>query len=317
MLNISRMWLALTLLTLVPLGHAKDDFKIRFAESPGKVSITVAERPLATYYYQDTITTRPYFAHVYTPAGIQVTRSHPPDPKELQDHGPMHPGIWLAFGDLSGHDSWRLKAKIAHRGFLERPHITEDTGRFTVQNEYLSEDEHALICTETCRYTFANLPAGWLIITESSFKSDNNDFYFGDQEEMGLGIRLPSAIREDGGNGRILNSRGLTTADKTWGQPAAWCDYSGTIDDTVVGVTLMASPHNARESWWHNRGYGFFACNLFGRQAMQQGPPSKLLVKRGEVFHLGYAILLHSSPHGKTIDHAQAFQAYRTIVNSR
>lgn len=297
--------------------HAKDNFKIHFAESPGKVIITVAKQPLATYCYQDTITTRPYFAHVYTPAGIQITRNHPPGHDELQDHGPMHPGIWLAFGDLNGNDSWRLKAKVAHRGFLEKPQVTKNTGHFTVQNEYLSEDERTPVCTETCRYTFTNLPTGWLIVMESDFKSDLGDFYFGDQEEMGLGIRLPSAIREDGGNGRILNSQGLTTANKTWGQPAAWCDYSGTINDTMVGVTLMASPHNIRDSWWHNRGYGFFACNLFGRHAMRQGTPSKISVKRGETFHLGYGLLLHSSPHGKTIDHAQAFQAYRKIVDSR
>jgi hypothetical protein len=32
----------------------------------------------------------------------------------------------------------------------------------------------------------------------------------------------------------------LKTAKSTWGQPAEWCDYSGTVDGQRVGIVLMA-----------------------------------------------------------------------------
>jgi len=59
----------------------------------------------------------PYFANVYSPEGTKVTRNHPPREGDAADHLTMHPGIWLAFGELSSQDYWRNKARIEHRRF--------------------------------------------------------------------------------------------------------------------------------------------------------------------------------------------------------
>ena len=41
---------------------------------------------------------------------MQVTRHHPPiEGQDRVDHGTFHPGIWMAFGDISGSDYWRLE----------------------------------------------------------------------------------------------------------------------------------------------------------------------------------------------------------------
>ena len=45
------------------------------------------------------------------PAG-EVTRTHPPGDGDATDHATMHPGVWLAFGNISGEDFWRNKARI-------------------------------------------------------------------------------------------------------------------------------------------------------------------------------------------------------------
>ena len=71
---------------------------VGFESGPGRLVISIGGRPLATYFYADQVTTRPYFAHVHAPTGVQVTRNHPPKPSDLQDHATLHPGIWLAFG---------------------------------------------------------------------------------------------------------------------------------------------------------------------------------------------------------------------------
>ena len=79
------------------------------------------------------------------------------------------------------------------------------------------------------------------------------------------------------------------------GQPAEWCDYSGTVDGRRIGLTLMADPKNFRPGWWHNRDYGVCVANPFGRDAMKQGAKSAVTVKRGEDFHLRFGAAIHSS----------------------
>lgn len=79
----------------------------------------------------------------------------------------------------------------------------------------------------------------------------------------------------------------------------------------------MASSDNLRESWWHNRDYGVFVANLFGRKAMRQGPPSKIIVEKGESFHLGYGILLHASDGEDGPDLTRAYEAYKSIIQGK
>ena len=58
----------------------------------------------------------------------------------------------------------------------------------------------------------------------------------------------------------------------------------------------MAAPSNFRQSWWHNRDYGVFVANPFGRAAMKQGAKSTLRVRRGQPFRIVFAALLHDRP---------------------
>ena len=50
---------------------------------------------------------------------------------------------------------------------------------------------------------------------EAVFRSEK-DFYFGDQEESGLAIRVASPLRVSGGNGTILNNRGDRNGAEIW-----------------------------------------------------------------------------------------------------
>jgi hypothetical protein len=76
--------------------------------------ITHGGKPVATYVFRDEKILRPYFAQVHAPDGTQVTRHHPPRPGiDAVDHDTMHPGIWLAFGDIGGVDFWRNKGRVA------------------------------------------------------------------------------------------------------------------------------------------------------------------------------------------------------------
>src|SRR6188472_2424578 len=89
------------------------DAKVALVQGDGRIAVVIDGMPVAMYCYKDKATLRPYFAHVRTLDGIQVTRHHPPvQGHDLTDHDTLHPGIWLAFGDINGLDFWRNKAQI-------------------------------------------------------------------------------------------------------------------------------------------------------------------------------------------------------------
>ncbi|KPL10391.1 hypothetical protein AMJ85_05885, partial [candidate division BRC1 bacterium SM23_51] len=183
---------------------------VALAQEPGKVLLKIGGDPVATYVYTDEKIPRPYFAHVRAPGGIQVTRNHPPiEGKDATDHATYHPGIWMAFGDIGGSDYWRNKAGVVHEGFEQEPTGGPGKGSFAVRNAYLSQgDAKKVNCREVCRYTLVVRPSGYLLIWDSTFTADAKEFYFGDQEEMGLGVRVATPITEKAG-GTILNANGL------------------------------------------------------------------------------------------------------------
>lgn len=264
----------------------------RSSETANRLVISHDGQAVAEFVFQDEKIARPYFANVHAPGGSQVTRNHPPVAgTDAMDHDTMHPGIWLAFGDINGADFWRNKGRIEHVRFTEPPAARD--GRLTFATECrLRSAEGRTLCSLTNRFTLTAPSNAWLLVWDAAFRSEDGDFSFGDQEEMGFGARVATAITEKNG-GLITSSTGQKTAKATWGQPADWCDYSGVAAGRPIGLTLMADPRNFRPSWWHNRDYGVFVANPFGREAMKQGAKSAVTIKRGEDFRLRFGAAIH------------------------
>ncbi|MPY90412.1 MAG: hypothetical protein GEU99_21135 [Luteitalea sp.] len=285
---------------------------VTFRHEPNVLHIEVGGRPFADYRYADPQIPRPYFTHVMTPAGSRVTRNHPPDQvNDLTDHATMHPGIWMAFGDLSGNDYWRLKAKVEHERFTSSPEGGAGMGRFAVRNYYLKAASTDRIASEEVSYTILAIREGYLLVWDSTFApyGEMEAIVFGDQEEMGLGIRVQTRLAEQFGGG-ITDAAGRTGAKEIWGTQSDWIDYSGTLEGKWIGLTVMPHPANFRKSWYHARAYGFIAANPFGRAAMKAGPKSEVVVKRGDTLRLRYGVLVHSADSKQQTNIAAAYQQY-------
>lgn len=279
------------LVALSPLRAADGEFAS--TQTSDRLTITFAGKPVAEFVFRDEKILRPYFANVHAPGGIQVTRNHPPVPgKDATDHDTMHPGLWLAFGDINGQDFWRNKGRIEHVRFIQTPRAAGDRLEFATECRLLATDGTKLGLL-TNRFAAIALTNAWLLVWDATFHAPDRDLIFGDQEEMGLGARVATAITEKNG-GVIIISSGLKTAKNTWGHPADWCDYSGTVDGQGLGIILMAAPCNFRPSWWHNRDYGLMVANPFGREAMKQGAKSAVTVRRGENFRLVFGTAMHN-----------------------
>ena len=232
---------------------------------------------------------------------MQVTRNYPPvGGQDSTDHDTIHPGLWLAFGDISGADFWRNKGVVRHAEFIVEPAVHEGVGTFVVRNEYLAMGK--TLCEEDCRIRIVPRTTSTLIIWDSQFGGEN-DFSFGDQEEMGLGFRVATPLAVKNG-GRIVNSDGLVDEKQAWGKQADWCDYSGTVDGRQVGLLLVPDPRNFRRSWFHARDYGVLVANPFGQNAFTKGPKSEVIVREGELLRLRFGVLVHAGP----IDLAAAYR---------
>jgi hypothetical protein len=281
---------AMLMLVATPVLAAQVDFE----QQVGQFVIRVDGRAIATYVYQDDDIPRPYFAHVKAPSGQQVTRNLPPvEGIDATDHDTIHPGIWLAFGDLDGSDFWRNKARVVHQRFVVPPVGGSDRGCFVEDKNYFRKDG-SVVCRERFECAIVVRDGGYLLIWNSTFDADQS-FFFGDQEEMGIGFRVTTPLTEQNG-GQLTDSAGRVGAEAIWSQAAKWCDYSGSIDNTHLGMTLLCHADNFGPSWMHARDYGFCAANPFGRQAMNKGEHSRIDVSPGEKLRLRYGIWIHSSP---------------------
>ncbi len=285
---------------------------VRIQEEKDRLVIRIGDVEVGHYVIQDKKTPRPYFAHVKTSSGIQVTRNHPPvQGLDRDDHPTMHPGIWMAFGDISGADFWRNKARIEHVEF-SNIRSESNVAQFRETKRYVGEKGE--ICREVFECQFIARKDGHLILWDSTFSADNN-FTFGDQEEMGLGVRVATAINELN-DGQLRDSKRRVSAREIWSFSSDWCDYSGEIDDQTVGMTIFCHPENFRASWMHARNYGLLLANPFGRKAMQKGEMSSVLVKPGESLRLRYGVFIHQNA-GKSapeLDHV--YREYLELTRS-
>ena len=211
------------------------------------------------------------------------------------DHPTYHPGIWMAFGDISGNDYWRLASRVEQESFIERPQGGPGHGSFAVRNRYLDQnDPSKVICEETCRFGITALPAGYLLTWDSTFSSDR-EFSFGDQEEMGLGIRVATPLRVEVAEptlppptGTMTDSEGRKNGAKIGGNTADWCDYSGTLD-----------------------GQPFLAIN--GVQTLSNQVHAFCLAPAQ--LHAAGVRRLRLSPH--TVDMVEVAKAYRALVDGK
>ncbi len=304
------------ILALLLLATASSAFGVEFAftKDANRVVLTQAGHPVAEYVFRDAKIPRPYFAKLHAPDGTQVSRNFPPvagtDPI---DHDKLHPGLWLAFGDLNGVDFWRNMGRIEHVRFVREPLVEGGRVSFAVEEKYTALNGRE-ICRGVNEFCFVSgdtlKPAqpGTLLLWGTTLRRAEGPMVFGPQHEMGLGFRMATPLIVKGGTGRILSSHGGKNEEGNWGRAGTWWDYSGTLGSTHAGILALASADNTRPVWSHARDYGFLAMNPTGPPPGAKDVPSvPFTVPAGEPLRMKFGILLHSS--AAPLDAAQAAEA--------
>jgi hypothetical protein len=213
----------------------------------------------------------------------------------------MHPGVWLGFGSINGQDFWRNKGKIQHVRFTRAPSVDDGVFSFASENQLIAADG-TLLGRQTLDLSFhASGANAYLVTITSTLQGENIDLVFGDQEEMGLGVRMETGLTEKAG-GLVTNSAGVQGAKQVWGNTAAWASYARQVEGRTRGVAIFPAASNPTPTWWHSRDYGVMVANGFGPRVLPASAEGKLFVKAGETLRLRYGVLLFDAPVSAPID---------------
>lgn len=242
---------------------------------------------------------KPILWPVIGPTGAEMTRAFPMKdvPGEKHDH-PHQRSIWFTHGDVNGIDFWsenKGHGSIAHREYL-RLEADDDHAVITTRNDWLDSAGKKIL--EDIRDVTFHAGQNWRSIDfDLTLKASEGPVKFGDTKEGSMGIRIPTVMDVNSQHGgHILNSEGKTDKE-AWGQPAAWVDYSGTVDGQRVGIAFFNHPSSFRyPTRWHVRDYGLFAANPFGLRDFvgKKDVDGSHTLDQGDSLTLRYRIVFHT-----------------------
>lgn len=272
-------------------------------EAARRVDVLIDGQPFTSYLWPDTIK-KPVLYPLRSAAGTIVTRGYPlqPRPGERLDH-PHQVGLWFNYGDVNGLDFWNnsdaIKPAERHKyGSIRHLKITRavsgtERGELEVEMEWLQPDGKALLREET---TFIfhggkNLRA---IDRLTRLTALDERVSFHDNKEGVLGIRVARQLEQPAdkpevftdANGKatavpLLDNTGVSghyrssegkSGDAVWGTRGRWTMLTGKMGTENITLAILDHPKNpGYPTYWHARGYGLFAANPLGQEALSNG----------------------------------------------
>ena len=250
-----------------------------------------------TYVWDDR--KRPFIHPVTTPAGHVLSREAP------DDH-PWHHGLWFTIKFVDGDNFWEEMAPygvLRHQGQLERtegPH-----GQFTLAGtlHWTRPDRVTVALVEHRR--LRHIPLGpnayavdfdTTLVPATAVRLDRTEYTtwggYG-----GLTLRGAAELVDT----RLLLPDG-STHDRLVGQPAAWCDLSGTVTaggaSAPAGLAMFDHPGNRRHpvpfyaSTFNGYGEGawtnFFNAAFLFHDGMDLAAGEELRIRHRVVVHDGH-----------------------------
>ena len=287
--------------------------QVKVAQSGSdKITVDIDGKPFTEFWIAGPSVNKPYLAPLRTASGVIVTRSFPMDPSvpgEAHDH-PHHRGLWFTHGDVNGYDFWGNEdsQQGANKGKgkvvlvkVNKLSSGKSSGAIDASFDWVAGGQTLL--RETRRMTFYAEPDQRVIDFDINLSPDQK-VTFGDTKEGMFAIRLaapleeeqPKGIAEPKRTGKLVNAQGKAGEKNVWGKRSEWADYSGTIDGKPVGIAIFDHPSNPRHpTYWHARGYGLFATNIFGLHDFEndKSRDGSLTIQPGQPLRFRFRVVIH------------------------
>jgi hypothetical protein len=205
---------------------------------------------------------RPFFYPLIGPHGLPLTRmGHPGAPNH--DH---HRSIWFAHHQVLGIDFWseETPAVIRQQQWLACQD-GDDEARLAVELRwYDGHDPQPLLHQQLITAVSPAPQDGVLVEIQTSLIPTAESLELGQTNFGLLAVRVAKSISAIFGDGVLTSSSGQQGEAKLFGMPAAWIDYSGSIDTEVSeGITYFDHPHNhGYPNKWHVRDDGWMGASI-------------------------------------------------------
>ena len=293
-------------------GSVAGDTGVQLKDEAETIVVTLNDRHFTTFRYAKT-QFRPYFFPVHGPNGREVTRG---ETSEISTDHVHHRSLYVAYGEVNDIDLWGEggnSGRVVPQNFTQKQGGAV-VGRIYTENSWQTQAGDVLM-TDNQNFRIYNLPEDATILDlDLSFIASTGDVHFGDTKEGGIiTVRVhPSMNASDGG--KIENAFGGINQPETWGKRANWCDYSGVVDGTPVGIAVFDHIVNPRyPTYWHVRNYGLMGTNIFGGGTFEKDPSKdgSYTLKQGEEMHFRFRVLIHA---GDATD-GKVAQKYHDFIN--
>jgi len=292
--------------------------QVRITQGKDRISVEIDGKPFTALFIGPDVV-KPYLYPLRAASGTSVTRHFPLEesPGDSKDH-PHHRGLTFGHADLNGFNYWAnesfnpgAKGKIVLKK-VERAESGPKTGSIEAVFNWL-DPAGAPLLSDTRKMTFYSNPTMRVVDFDIVVKAIVQA-KFGDTHEGSFGVRVASWLEEPapayvpkaaGGEARptepkrtglISNSEGQRTEDQVRGKRANWADYSGETNGEKLGIAIFDHPANPRHpTYWHTRGYGMFAANIFGVRDLgnNKNEDGSLTLKPGEELRFRYRVVIH------------------------
>jgi hypothetical protein len=279
--------------------------QIQISRQPDKITINVDGKEATSFYYGPSVT-KPYLWPLRTASGLELTRHWPMETSNSDPHDHIHHrGLWFAHSLVNGFDFWNSDPSY-HKSEMGTQVVTaidtaeggKDSGTLAADLEWRDPAARVLI---TEKRTFIFRAGDPRIVDVDIVLTAKEDVTFGDEKDGVLGIRLAHELEEPLASdairtGRMTSSEGCHQEAGCWGKRADWLDVSGRFGGTAGGVAVLDHPDNPRfPTYWHARGYGLLAANIFGVKSFTKSDAAdgSLKLNRGQTLHFRYRVILH------------------------
>jgi hypothetical protein len=298
-----KRYLTIALLAALPC-LAQVDIK----QQADRMDITINGAAFSTFFYGSDAP-KPYLHPLRTASGKIVTRAYPMQDVEgeSKDH-PHHRGLWFTHGDVNGFDFWANEAR--QKGPKKGKIVLDKAGpvaggkkQGTLQATFNWLDPRGNTLLKEARKMTFYAGRNRRVIDLDITLTAGVDVKFGDTKEGTFAIRLATPLEEPSPKskgvartGKMVNAEGLATEKDVWGKRSAWVDYQGELEGEKLGIAILDHPSNPRyPTYWHSRGYGLFAANIFGVRdfTRDKSKDGSLSLEKGKTLRFLYRVVIH------------------------
>ncbi len=296
----------LYLLLALPLAA-----QVKITQGTDRISVNIDGKPFTEFFVSADVN-KPYLHPLRSASGKVVTRYYPMElvEGESRDH-PHHRGLWFTHGDVNGFDFWANETRGGKMGRVVLKKVADiksgkKQGLIAATFDWLDPSGKPLL-VETRRMVFYSDPKLRTIDFDIALTAGAEKVKFGDTKEGTFAIRLAPSLEEPSrrnqkATGKMISAEGTETEAKVWGKRSPWVDFSGEVGGEALGIAILDHPSNPRyPTYWHSRGYGLFAANMFGVRDFERDKTKdgSLTLEPNQTLRVRYRVIIHP---GRTQD---------------